>query len=270
MIGLEDILYLYSGGTSNNDPSLSLGGEPSTVSISANRLFDELEESETTSGFVDYRCLYIANNNVTESLFNSRVFIKEQVPNGASVKIGFLIQNERQTVTVGGVYSGGSFTLSYNSNNFTVNYNADVNTWASNFQTVIRLITDLEDVEVTGVLSDTTTVFTVDFKGSAAQRWHPELEIISNDLTTFGESTLVINKAISGSPINAVASEIESETVKPSNITFYVTSPNSTISIGEFRGLDILPVWIERTVVAGTGAVTDDGFIIEMLGSPIV
>jgi len=270
MIGFEDILYLYSGGTSNNDPALSLGGEPSTVSISANRLFDELEESETTSGFIDYRCLYIANNNATDSLFNSRVFIKEEVANGASVKIGFLIQNERQTATISGTYSGGSFTLSYNSTNFTVNYDANTDTWASNFQTAIRAITDLEDVEVTGILSNTTTVFTVDFKGTASQRWHPELEIISNNLTTFGQSTLVISKTVSGSPINAVASEIESETVKPSNITFHVTSPNSTISIGEFRGLDILPVWIERTVVAGAGAVTDDGFIIEMLGSPIV
>jgi hypothetical protein len=268
MVTSDDILFLLSGGASNNNPNLSLGGDPSSIVIQSNRLFSNLSEQEIIDAQVDYRCLYVTNNNGSDSLYDADFYIDE-VPDGASAKIGFLIQDERQLVTISGVYSGGDFTLSYDSENFTVAYNSNTTTWASAFQTAIRAIENLDDVTVTGQKIGTTTIFTIDFVNGAGKRWHPALVVEDNSLTTYGESTITVSKSLSGSPINSISEEIVNSTTKPNNITFYTTSENAPVSIGTIRPLDVIPIWIQRTAIPETAAVENDGLTIKIKGRPI-
>ena len=60
-----------SGGASNADPSLSLGGVSSSVAISgtpANNLFDDVAPAEATAGDVEYRAIDIKNSGDAAAL----------------------------------------------------------------------------------------------------------------------------------------------------------------------------------------------------------
>jgi len=56
-------MYL-SGGATNSDPQLSIGGAKSSVQVSAsklNNLFDDISGDEAAAGHVDYRLVYVEN-----------------------------------------------------------------------------------------------------------------------------------------------------------------------------------------------------------------
>lgn len=70
---LADELKLYlSGGVSNIDPNLSLGGQMSTTEITQN-LFNSVVNTDITNFYEDYRCVYFYNSSSTESIINLRV-----------------------------------------------------------------------------------------------------------------------------------------------------------------------------------------------------
>jgi hypothetical protein len=84
----SDIKYRLSGGASNSDPLLSLGGAKSSVDAPLN-LFDDVSSAEALAGDVEYRCFYIHNNHGTLTLQNAFVWIQSNTPsNDTDVAIG--------------------------------------------------------------------------------------------------------------------------------------------------------------------------------------
>ncbi len=72
-----DLLFFLSGGTSNTDPDLSLGGVISTTQVtdaSDNNVFDDVTGDEASSGDTEYRGLYLKNNHGTITLQNSKLW----------------------------------------------------------------------------------------------------------------------------------------------------------------------------------------------------
>lgn len=78
-----DIKLHLSGGSSNTDVNLSLGGVRSTtevVTATTHNLFDKVSSTEATSGTTEYRCVYARNTHGSLTLDTARVFIATQTP----------------------------------------------------------------------------------------------------------------------------------------------------------------------------------------------
>lgn len=268
-IGVSDISFVLSGGTGNSDPLLSLGGDPSATAVTGG-LFNDISEEQTEDGYTDFRCIYVANDSGADTLYEVKAYIDETVSGGVDLELGFLFQNDVQQVNIASGTSvvSGSFTLSYEGDNFIVNYDASLSVWASNFQTAIRAITNLDDVIVTGGTSGSTVIFTVEFVGGAGYRYHPSLEVVSDSGLSIGAGNVSVSKVFDGSPINSVTTETDAVTTQPNGIEFEAYSTTNKASLGELRPADIVPVWFKRTCPAGQEPLADDGFALKILGSP--
>ena len=95
-----DIQYRLSGGASNSDTALSLGGVKS--STAASNYFDDVSSSEAGTGDTEYRCVYVHNNHGTLSLIGAKIFIQTNTPSSdTDVAIGLgssAINGTEQTV----------------------------------------------------------------------------------------------------------------------------------------------------------------------------
>ncbi len=269
-----DISLTYSGGGTNTDPDASLGGDPSVQPIFAKRLFDDVSEEETTNGVIDYRCFYLHNENAVDTLFDAEVSVLYTQAGNVTVQLGFDFTNERQVITITNATSitSGSFDLEYEDlyavNTITVNWNLSLSTWATNLETELRTITNLETVTVSGSYSDTSVVFEIDFVGVAAGRFHETLRLASggNNLVATEVVSVGIVKTVEGGPINKIADEIDVETTAPNDVVF---SENTTV-IGDLRPLDSVPIWVKRIVPANTPPLENDGFTFKIKGSAVV
>ena len=268
VLSSANVSMTYSGGVSNTNPDFSLGGIASEYSISGNRLFDDVTETEATNGLVDYRCFYFNNDSDVDTLYSAQMLISYTVPGDVTAQIGFNFQNEIQNLTVSNYSSvtSGSFILTYtdindDSNyNFTVDWNADLSTWASNFQTAIQALTNLGDVTVEPTLNGSVAVFNISFLGSAGNRYHNILTLHTNSLSP--SESISITKIIDGSPINQIADIIDVSTTEPIGITF-----NAEIdTIGDIRPLDSVPIWVQRTVPVNSTPIENDGFTLQVQG----
>jgi hypothetical protein len=271
-IAISDIKYLYSGGVSNTNQNLSLGGSPSIYQVTNNLLFDNVTAVQSSSGATDYRCIYITNDNATDSLYNATIYISYETPGTVNVQLGFLTQNDRQYVNISNFDSitGGTITLTYtdtSTQNFTFSYNSDISVFSSNFQTAINAIGGLEDVTVSGSTSLGSVVFEINFLGGSANRYHETLSENANNLTYTGSAPVVsIVKSVDGSPINREAESIDFETITPTSVLF----SDSPYIIEELKGLDIIPVWVKRVVSPNTAAVENDGFTLKIKGNAVL
>ena len=75
-----DIVIRLSGGSSNTDPNLSLGGVISTTALTNNslhNLFDEVSGTESLAGDTEYRGIYILNNHGSLTMKVTRVYISQ-------------------------------------------------------------------------------------------------------------------------------------------------------------------------------------------------
>lgn len=82
-VAASDIKCYLSGGSTNTNPDASLGGVKSSSELSAvllYNLFDVVSSAESTSGDSEYRCVYLENTNVTDTLRNAKVFIASNTP----------------------------------------------------------------------------------------------------------------------------------------------------------------------------------------------
>jgi hypothetical protein len=88
----EDLVAYYSGGASNDDPALSIGGVMSSEEIPdgvLQNLFPNVSFGEATSGIVRYRCFYLANDNDTDDVDDVTLWIEVQTPSATTaVAIG--------------------------------------------------------------------------------------------------------------------------------------------------------------------------------------
>lgn len=78
-----DFSLRLSGGASQTDPALALGGAKSSevVSSSINGLFPAVSAAQALAGRVDYRCVYLHNANATDLMTALRNWIEENSPN---------------------------------------------------------------------------------------------------------------------------------------------------------------------------------------------
>ena len=70
-----EIQYRLSGGAANANANASLGGAKSSVAVPA-ALFDDVTGDEGAAGDVEYRCIYVHNNNGTLALQNAVIWIQ--------------------------------------------------------------------------------------------------------------------------------------------------------------------------------------------------
>ncbi len=90
-----DILYKLSvsaaaGNTTSSAPSTSLGDQVSTTAWaggSLNDLFDDISGAENAASTVDYRCIFIHNNNGANAYENAVIYLSSEVALGASIAI---------------------------------------------------------------------------------------------------------------------------------------------------------------------------------------
>lgn len=74
-----DIKVYLSGGASNTDPNLSLGGAISSTEAPSN-LLDNVSSAEASAGHTDYRCFYIKNTHGTLTMQSAKVWILSNTP----------------------------------------------------------------------------------------------------------------------------------------------------------------------------------------------
>jgi len=266
MISGSDISLVYSGGTSNSNPVLSIGGEASVNQITGllNNLFDDVSTDETNEGNEDYRCFYVVNNDTTDSLHETVLLLYSQTTGGSSVEIGVETKTDVQKITITGTTTGGFFVLNYNGNiTASIYYHANAGTWAGRIQQALNDLSVLSGVVVATGGTASARIFTISFEGADDDRLHGLITIDTNSLT--GGVSVVTSKVANGSPANSVASELDFDTDVPNGVVF----GNSGIVVGELRAGDQVPVWIKRTTLEGSDALANDGFTFRITGNPI-
>jgi hypothetical protein len=270
-VGSSDLEFVLSGGSANTNPDASLGGEPSVQPLVMSVLFDDLTEAQTASGNTDFRALYLVNDNAADALYAVQVYVASQVSGGADATLGFLFRDDRQQITITNYtnMTGGSFVLRYETTDITIAWDGDDAIFAGRFQTALRAVGEVtDDCTVSATISANDIIFEIDFMTGSGDRYHTLMTEVSNGLIP-ATSTIAASKLVNGSPINAVAGEIDVDTTTPAGVVFSSPTVTSPIEIGRLGPLDILPIWIKRIADAGIGAVENDGLSINVKGEPI-
>ena len=252
----------------NNNPDLSLGGAKSTTPITSSRLFSDVTSQQTTSGLIDYRCIYVTNTNNVDFLYRSNIFVSYTVPGDVTALVGFIFNDDQQNITItnASAITGGNFTIVYSDNTgnnypLVISWNSDLTIWANELQTAINTIPYLSDVTVSADYSGSSVIFEINFLGDASDRYHNLMILQNNALISSSTITISIEKIINGSPINSTADVIDVGTTTPNGVTF-----GGTATVGDIRAEDFVPVWIQRTVPAGSSAIENDGFTLSVSG----
>lgn len=81
------LLMYLSGGSSNADPTLSLGGDISVTAMGGN-IFGTITNRKAQLGGPDYRCVYLKNTSGSETAYGLIVWIENQAELGNTVSIG--------------------------------------------------------------------------------------------------------------------------------------------------------------------------------------
>jgi hypothetical protein len=265
-ISASDISFLLSGGSTNANPDLSLGGFPSSnpVAGNLNSLFRDVTPEEATAGSVEYRCFYVSNSSESETLYGAAVQTSFQEPGGAFADLGVSRATESQRIEISGGPSSGSAEFRLGDVSFSGTWSGS----AASFRTsLLESLTSagLGDMSVTHS-SGSTDVFTLFFSGSLDNKSHPLVELVENSLS--GSPSISITRVTTGSPINTVAPLIPTRSTPPAGVTFLTTSGSSKITIGNLGPGDSMPVWMRRTTPAGTEFKEGDSVTVRLSGDP--
>lgn len=79
------VMYL-SGGSSNADPAVSLGGDVSTTPMGSN-IFGPITNRKAQLGGSEHRCVYVRNTSSTETAYGVVVWIENQAKLGNSISL---------------------------------------------------------------------------------------------------------------------------------------------------------------------------------------
>lgn len=74
-----DIAFRLSGGSSNSNPLLSLGGVVSSVTASST-IFDSVSGTEAASGDTEYRAIYVRNLHGSLTLVGAVAWVQSDTP----------------------------------------------------------------------------------------------------------------------------------------------------------------------------------------------
>lgn len=267
MITSSDIQLLLSGGSSNQSADRSLGGEASSFTVQQtiqSRLFDDVSNADAKAGYTDHRCLYLHNRSDLYNFYDTTLSIPAIVSDGAEIGIGCLYQTDTQRLTVRGLVGYGSIKLRYYlgsaDQTVTAEYDSDTSVWAANIQNALNSIAGIETT-VTALTNANIITFTISFVGISDNRFHLPLVVESSSLE--GNPVISIEKTRDGSPFNSTASVLETKTAIPPNVVFN----EDGLYLGTMQPGDAVPIWVKRIVRAGTEAIEDDGFTLDISGS---
>lgn len=269
---MPDIVKFYlSGGASNADPNLSLGGVMSSVEIDfldpQDNLFDDVLSDNALNGHTDYRCFYIMNvSDVTVT--DLVVVIDSQVSGGSDVVMGDDLLSDQQAMQISGTPDltsnpsvlfnvpgwGVSFQADYGISGIAAD---DIATFASNIQALMTEQPDFLGVTVSAI-DDTTMILT--FSGFPFNHLMPLIDIMNNTLG--GGATINVTKQQDGGPVLVTAETIPNEIVTPS-VTLGLTS----LAIGTLKSGEYLPVWVKRMTPPNSAALLSDNFILSLQGN---
>lgn len=251
-ITADKIGFFLSGGESNANPKLSLGGNPSTymVSGSANGLFGDASAALALAGTVDYRCVYVFNESENASLYDASVHIESEDSGDSYLTVGVLRRDESQVFSVSGTVFLGSVNFSFDGEGFSASWSGSAENFADEIKSGLVSL-GMEGTEVTHTYLGSTHKFTIVFGGESGNRSLPMVEIEENLLEGIGRPNVSIERQTSGSPIGSVAHEIATPEVPPAGVDFFPTSNSSKILVGELGPGEGMPVWIRRTIPAG-------------------
>lgn len=101
-----DIEYRLSGGASNSNPLLSLGGIMSSTEATGSTLFDTVSSAEASAGDVEYRCVYVYNNGTTTAL-GAKIWLQANTPS-ADTTIAIALGGEGKNATAETVADEGT------------------------------------------------------------------------------------------------------------------------------------------------------------------
>lgn len=267
-IQASDIAFLLSGGSSNHDPSFSLGGAPSASSVTGvvNSLFSDVAAAAATSGSTDHRCIYILNKSETETLYSASVHVQVQSPGGAYAEVGVAKSTEVQTIQVSGSPTSGPIDFRLGSAEFSGSWDGSSSAFLSSLVASLAGA-GLGDLSVSYAYG-AAHVFTLSFRGSLDNKSHPLVEVVNNGLSP--SCSVSVSRHTQGSPINSVAPLIATTSTPPAGVSFQQTSPSSRIAVGDLGPGDSMPVWVRRTTPAGTGFKESDSVTIRLSGNPFV
>ena len=267
----SDISLVLSGGSNNNNPNNSIGGNPSSFPVtgSVNNLFANLTTEEAMAGKTDYRCFYLKNSSSTDALFDCNIFISSQNSAGSYVQLGVAQTTDQQEIEIRGAVVSGNLLLKYEQQEFLVNWGGSAASFSTNLLSGLVSV-GLNGVELSHVGSPTINRFRISFKGATDYRNHPKIDLYSNNLAGLSKPVVSIKKLVEGQPINSVAPLLAVETVTPSKVEFRDSNSSNRIQIGKLGPGDFVPIWILRYTAPNTDFVERDYFIFKFSGSPFV
>lgn len=263
----SDISIYHSGGTLNNDPENDLGGNISSfqISYSLDNLFDSLTSSESLDGRIDYRCFYIKNNNLTDILRKTKIWINQKI-SGSYIEIGIEEENEIQEIEIIGTPNEDeTLILNLEGTNFTTTYSHNLSKWKMDFQNQIRTINGFNDVivDINGEVPNIT--FTINFLGQSSKKDISIMTVITNNLN----ASVNITEINPGKPINAIANTIATKFIAPTNVKFKLPGKGNPIELGNLNPNDYFAVWTKRTTPANTFKKTNDNFTLIVSGGSV-
>jgi len=248
-IASSDLVYVFSGGTSNFDPNLSLGGDPSSVAIGdiSNNLFDLLDANQLQEGIVDYRCFYIFNQNEFDTFWLPKLYTINN--SECACQLGVNLVNELQKVLISGTPISGNMIFDFDGNVLTVPFSANPITLKNNFESAFSAAGYVGLVAEVTALSCAFEIL-LSFEKEDGYKYQPLLEITTNNLTPFSE--IFITRINAGSPINTIAQKTPDKVSAPENINFYTYSDGNPLELYALKPLEGFPVWVQRVVLSGT------------------
>lgn len=264
---------VFSGGTTNQDPELSLGGPPSSFPVPmglSNNLFPDFTGRDVALASTDYRCVYIFNDS-DDTLLGVTVWVSEQFDDGADADLGFSEADEEQQFSVQGDITGGTFTLTVEEmTTDAIAWHPDMPTTAVNIKDALRQLDGLGDVvcETTG-----TNIFKVTFTGGAGLRRRGLISANIAGLTYPETDDPPVSSVIvltPGSPINTVAPLIDSASTLPPGVTFSLPIESSPKTIGDLAPGEGFPIWVRRQVTIDSQPTATDGLKIKVSGDRLL
>lgn len=264
----DKIGFYLSGGSSNADPSLSLGGNPSTyaASGSANGLFGDASAATALSGLVDYRCVYIFNESSDATLRDTSVHIESEETGDSFLTIGTLIRDESQVFSVGGTVFFGSVDFSFEGDGFSASWSGPPESFAEEMQSGLSSL-GLEGILVTHSYLGSSHKFAIVFGGPNSNRSHPLVKIEGNFLEGVGKPPVSLERQTVGSPFNTTAHQLATPEVPPFGVDFVKTSSSSKLIVGDLGPGEMFPLWIRRTIPSGASAKEGARAVIRVSGS---
>jgi hypothetical protein len=91
-VATSDLIFRLSGGASNADPKLSVGGAMSTVLVVddvMNNIWDNVDGIQLVNGSTEVRCIYIYNANTAATFASVKAWISQpSIASSNTISIG--------------------------------------------------------------------------------------------------------------------------------------------------------------------------------------